>query len=133
MQRLYLACCHGLTEKLFHRNDCPEQREGSGATRLSRTKILRKILLTTLCTSVDQTVTQDHLLPVSTKCPLHDMWTTIFSKDLDSGLSFCITCNYVDKLKVEYKQSRLSVMLGAAVDTHFEVEGSFITGLHHCT
>lgn len=74
MQRLYLACCCGLTEKLFHRNDCPEQREGVGvgewgATRLTRTKILRKILLTTLCTSVDQTVTQDHLLPVSTKRP----------------------------------------------------------------
>lgn len=30
MQRLYLACCRGLTEKLFHRNDCPEQREGFG-------------------------------------------------------------------------------------------------------
>lgn len=88
MQRLYLACCRGLTEKLFHRNDCPEQRvgEGGGATRRTHTKILRKILLTTLCTSVDQTVTQDHLLPVSTT--VHsDMWTIIFSKDFDSGLS----------------------------------------------
>lgn len=117
MQRLYLACYRGLTERLFHRNDCPEQREGSGATRLTRTKILRKILLTTLCTSVDQTVTQDHLLPVSTKCPWHDMWTTIFSKDFDSGLSFCITCNYVDKLKVEYKRSK-SVCHGGCSGEH---------------
>lgn len=27
----------------------------------------------------------------------------------------------------------LSVMLGAALGTHFEVEGSFITGCHRCT
>lgn len=27
----------------------------------------------------------------------------------------------------------LSVTVGAAVDTHFEVEGSFITGCHRCT
>lgn len=54
---------------------------GRGATRRTQTKILRKILLTTLCTSVDQTVTQDHLLPGSTTVR-YDMWTTIFSKDL---------------------------------------------------
>lgn len=63
-----------------------DRGEGGGTTRQTQTKILRKILLTTLCTSVDQTVTQDHLLPVSTTVR-HDMWTTIFSKDFDSGLS----------------------------------------------
>lgn len=111
----YAALVFGMLSRVDRKNcsigmTVPNRGRGSGGGGDdvdTDKKILRKILLTTLCTSVDQTVTQDHLLPVSTKRPLHDMWTRIFSKDFDSALSFCITCNYVDELKVEYKRSQV--------------------------
>lgn len=53
-----------LTENLFHRNDYSEQ-EGAGhggrGDEVDTKQNPSKLLLTTLCLSVDQTVAQDHL------------------------------------------------------------------------
>lgn len=66
-------------------------------------------------------MTQDHRLPVSTTVH-NDMWTTIFSKDFDS----CLSCKTSSKWNTN-GQSLSGV--GCSGGAHFEVEGSFITGV----